>query len=224
MKVAGYLRSNLPSVLPPAEKTLYIFLDESGDLGWNPGSSKHLVIGTVCTRQRRRVRKLMRRFKEQFNVPLNQELKASDAGPKARRWLMARLAADMLLYCRAIVVYKPNVKSALQERSNLLYNFAAGLLLVPHIENLARVHLSVDPREQKVKAPYAFDRYLEMKLYAEGDSSVELLIQRPESNISNGIQAADYLCNTVFRHFEGGEETCFGMIQPRLELHRLFFP
>jgi len=211
-------------VLPPAEKTLYIFLDESGDLGWNPGSSRHLVIGTVCTRQPRRVRKLIRRFKEQFNIPLNRELKASDAGPKARRWLMARLAADMLLCCRAIVVYKPNVKSALQERNNLLYNYAAGLLLVPHIENLARVNLSVDPREQKVKAPYAFDRYLEMKLYAEGESTVKLLIQRPESDTSNGIQAADYLCNTVFRHFERGEETCFRMIQPRLELHRLYFP
>jgi len=105
-----------------------------------------------------------------------------------------------------------------------VYNYASGLLLVSHIEKVARVILSVDPREQKVKAPYTFDEYLRTKLYAECDSGVELEICRPESSASNGIQAADYLCNAVFRHYESGENACYEAIRGKFELHHLYFP
>lgn len=208
----------------PASETLYIYLDESGDLGWKAGASTHVVIGTVCTRQRRRFRRLMKRFKRTFQIPWHEELKACDASPKARRWLLARLAADQSSYCRAIVVFKPNVRPALRGSHNLVYNYAAGLLLVPHVENLARVVLSVDPREQKVKAPYTFDEYLRLKLYAESESNVELAIHRPESNVSDGIQVADYLCHALFQYFESGQTACYELIEPRTELHRLYFP
>lgn len=211
-------------MLTPANETLYIYLDESGDLGWKQGSSKHLVIGTVCTRRRRHFRKVMRRFKGAFGVPLQEELKASKASAKARRWFLERLAADQSSYCRAIVVFKPNVRPTLRGSGNLVYNYASGLLLVPHIEKVARVILSVDPREQKVKAPYTFDEYLRTKLYAECDSGVELEICRPESSASNGIQAADYFCNAVFRHYERGEDACYKAIRGKFELHHLYFP
>jgi len=206
------------------DQTLCIYLDESGDLGWKPGSSQHLVIGTVCTRRRRHLRKLMARFKDAIGIERKKELKASDASIGARRLLLETLAGDRDCYCRAIVVHKPNVKPQLQRRPNLVYNYAAGLLLLPHISNLTRVELAVDPREQKVDAPYDFDTYLQTKLYAEEDSSVELGIVRPESSASPGIQAADFLCNAVFRHFERGENACYGAIQAKLELHRLYFP
>ena len=166
----------------------------------------------------------MKRFKKAFGIPLAEELKASEASPAARRWLLGRLAADPSSYCRAIVVYKPNVQPTLRSSSNLVYNYAAGLLLLPHIGGLDRVILSVDPREQKVKAPYAFDAYLRIKLYAEAASQVDLTIHRPESSVCSGIQAADYLCNAIFRHFERGETCCYGAIQGKLELHTLYFP
>jgi hypothetical protein len=203
--------------------TLDIFLDESGDLGWSTGSSRHLVIATVCTRQRRRLRKMLRRVKVSNGVPLGRELKASRASSKFRRELLNALSADPQCYCRAIVIHKPNVVPKLRT-SNVLYNYAAGLLLAPHIRGLSRVNLCVDPRELKVDAPFTFDEYLRVKLYAEMHSEVELTIDRPESSASPGLQVADFLANAVFRHFESGEQNCFASIRPRLELRRLYFP
>jgi hypothetical protein len=211
-------------MVAPATRPLRVFLDESGDLGWSLGSSQHLVIGTVCTRSRRRLGRLLKRFKEAFGIPLNAELKSFDAGPSARHYLLKMLASDRQCYCRAIVVYKPNVKVHLRREPNLLYNYATGLLLVPHIKGLSSVVLSVDPREQKVSAPRRFDEYLRTELYAEHESDVDLQIHRPESSVSPGIQAADYLCNAIFRHFERGETRCYSAIRGKLELHRLYFP
>jgi hypothetical protein len=211
-------------MVAPSSQPLNIFLDESGDLGWSEKSSKHLVIGTVCTRRPRRFRKLMKRLKNEFEIPLNQELKAVDASARARHALLGMLAADKECYCRAMVVYKPNVMPSLKKHPNLVYNYATGLLLAPYISKLSSVVLSVDPREQKVDAPRTFDDYLRTKLYAECESSVDLRIHRPESSTSPGIQVADFLCNAVFRHFERGETACWGAIRGRLELHRLYFP
>jgi hypothetical protein len=202
--------------------TLDIFLDESGDLGWSPGSSRHLVIATVCTRQRRRLRKMLRRVKAKNGVPASEELKAFRASRKFRTELLTALSGDSQCYCRAIVIHKPNVVPKLRT-SNLLYNYAAGLLLAPHIRRLSRVNLCVDPRELKVDAPFTFDEYLRVKLYAEMHSEVELTIERPESSVSPGLQVADFVANAAFRHFESGEQKCFGCIRPRLELRRLYF-
>ena len=166
----------------------------------------------------------MKRFKKAFGIPLSSELKSTVASPEARHHLLKMLASDGQCYCRAIVVYKRNVKLYLRQEPNLLYNYATGLLLAPHIKCLSSVLLSVDPREQKVDAPRKFDEYLRTELYAEHESDVDLQIHRPESSVSSGIQAADYLCNAIFRHFRRGETVCYGAIQGKLELRRLYFP
>ena len=202
---------------------LHIYLDESGDLGWSEGSSQYLVIATVCTRDRRLLRKLVRGVKRRHRIPLDVELKGFESSSEVRADLLQAIAQRGACYCRAIVVYKPRVVARLQA-TNLLYNYAAGILLADHIKGLDRVRLVADPREVKVNAPYTFDEYLRIKLYGDLGSQVDLQIEQPDSRMSPGIQAADVLANAVFRHFERGETACFGCIRGRLEVRKLYFP
>ena len=184
--------------------TLYI--DESGDTGFAPGSSKHLVIAAVVTTESRRVAKCAMTTRKQFRMARKVELHATRDRPEVRRFALSLLARTPNTRIQVIVCEKANVSHPfLREGGNKLWNFLAGQLLTRFLASMTAATLIVDQRKVRVNAPHTFDDYLKLQVVQQNvaDGHVTRLnISHEDSMHSSGVQMADYVAHALFLDYE----------------------
>lgn len=204
---------------------MILYLDESGDLGFSEGSSSHFVIGFLATDSEVDLKRRVKRIKQRFGLPRHVEAKAADSDADFRRAMLQAVRASAV-EIHVITVYKGQVHKRLRENTNILYNYAAGLLLLPFLkaQALDAVTLVVDQRIIRVPGGrLPFDDYIKTELWGTHGTFTDLRIHPMDSRESYGLQAADFVTNALFRARERGDWSLWNIIREKVATSRKLF-
>lgn len=214
-----------------------IYLDESGDLGWNfdklyrnGGSSRYLTIASLIVdpSQKHLPKRLIKKLYDKFKWTRHIEKKWSKMKQYEREHF-AKQAASMHsknkngIRYMAITVRKENVQVHLRSDPNKLYNYMICLLLLNEMSKHKNIIFIPDPRSIKIKSGNSLHDYLQTKLWFEKQVVTSLNTQSITSSSSLSIQFADMLAGLVQGHFEDDNSNPWGLLKNHISYKTLFF-
>lgn len=214
-----------------------IYLDESGDLGFNfnapyraGGSSRHLTLSAVvciddCSKH---LKRFIADFYRARGIPAGRELKWVDLREEdrldfAKRAVRLTRTHEGVSFV-SITVYKPNVMAHIRADANKLYNYMVGLALLPWMKHFDEVCFVPDARSIKVKSGNSLHDYLQTKLWFDESVTTTLQTNPSDSAKARPLHFTDYLCGAFQSYHEDGLESPRATLAPYTDHHRLFFP
>jgi hypothetical protein len=216
---------------------LTIFVDESGDLGWNfaapyrnGGSSRYLTIGALCTPPNKEhlARRVVRDLYSRFGWNTKKEKKWADMSDSARAEFARtarRLRVDNAdIFFHTITVWKQNVMQHIQSDPNKLYNYMIRLSLLDRMSTHSSVTLIPDPRSIKVESGNSLPDYLQLELWFNKKVQTRLFMMRKESDKCEELQFTDMLSGLVQSFHEDNEQENLQVLGPTIKQSRLYFP
>jgi len=204
---------------------LMIYLDESGDLGWNfnapfrhGGSSRYLTIASLCLPNEKKhlPKRVIRKLYQKFGWPVAEEKKWSDMNG-TERTEFAREARALCVTNQDINLHamnKQNVQQHIRADGNKLYNYMIRLSLLGVMRKHDEVHVVPDPRSIKVESGNSLPDYLQTLLWMHLQCKTVLRMQPIESHKSRNVQFADMLAGAVQTRYEDGNATYHGFLLP----------
>ena len=206
---------------------MYVYLDESGDLGFRQGGTKYFTIAFVAMENPIPFRRCVKEVKVKYHIPRDVELKGNTTREIIKKDLLNRFA-KLNIEVHAITVRKRNVEPKLRRDTNILYNYMVGLSLAKRIlEEPAntRVVVNVDRRIIAVTSGFKFNEYLRYKIWYEKERrDIDLNIHHLDSHQAYTIQGIDIICNSIFRKYNSNNYKLFNIIQGKVKSdRRLFF-
>lgn len=207
----------------------YIFLDESGDLGFSERSSRWFILTIVFTNNHRRVEKCVKRVHKGLKKKYKKvkELHAYHADSVTRKRVLRFLAEvdDLKVLC--IVLNKKKVYTDLKNQKVYLYNYTANILLDRmHNKNILNdgepVYIYIDQRETNKFLKKNFEDYLRNNLMNKSNNHFDILIK--PSHTEKCLQAVDFISWSIFRKYEQGDYEYYEVIKDKIIEENLLFP
>ncbi|MCB9096076.1 MAG: DUF3800 domain-containing protein [Arcobacter sp.] len=186
-------------------RKLYIFLDESGLIHKN-SSDEYFIIGGFITEDYTKLKRLYKnatlKIKKQKNIPLKNELKASNMNKVDKRFILEEIQKDNLFKFIGIMVNKPKLRKPVNE-TNIFYNYLIKILLDYLIDkNIIQkeneLYIAIDKRSIKVSSLNSLEDYLKIHYIYEKNFDIELKTEYLDSHDNYNIQIADLICNTLW--------------------------
>jgi len=215
---------------------LYIYLDESGDLGWkldapyrNGGSSRYLTIAVLVVPKDKRElpKRIIRKMYKRFNWNTKKEKKWSEMSIEERDYFAQR-AKDLRgmhpdIQYFSMTVKKENVQSHIRDDGNKLYNYMISLLLLEEMSHYTSVDFFPDPRSVKVESGNSMHDYLQTQLWFEKNANTNLTTTPAESSSNLNVQFSDMLSGIIQGHFEDGNSSPWHILASSVNVRRLYF-
>lgn len=207
----------------------YIFLDESGDLGFKKTSSKWFIFTIAIVSNPRSLEKVVKKVWRSLRKKHKHlgELHASKEKDVTRRRMLKILSESEDLSVMCVILNKKKVYVDLQNQKNSLYNFTANILLDrlhnrKIVSSSEPIHLYIDRKDTKKRLRENFIRYLtgSMENRRNGKFKVEL----HSSYENKALQAVDFISWAVFRKYEKGDYEFYEIIKNKIIDERLLFP
>lgn len=209
---------------------LYIYLDESGDLGFDfvtkkpsnyftitimtiPGESQNQEMG-------KRIKKTIAR-KLAYNV---YELKGSKTSIDVKTFMWTLLGnIDLKLY--SVTLNKRRVYKELAGAKDRLYNFIANFILqkMKLDAESGGINLIIDKSKNK-KEIYDFNRYILENMKGKVPPTVCLHINHQESDRTPGLQAVDMFSWGFYRKYEKNDNEWFNVFRKKVVVDELYLP
>jgi len=212
----------------------FLYLDESGDLGFdfvNKRPSKYFTIAILAIQGVDKDRQLINAVKKTLARKINNkrarrrlglELKGSSTTLEIKKYFFARVK-DIPFAVFALTLNKRKVYERLTREKERVYNYVARLVLDQiKFENAAvQVELIVDKSKGKWEIK-EFNRYIETQLKARLDPKVPLNIRHENSTVFKGIQAADLFGWGIFRKYEKTDFSWFDLFKNKVRFDELY--
>ena len=183
----------------------YMYIDESGDLGFSKNSSKVLVISALLVEDSKdldRIIKNMRRNKFRRELKAVTEIKANNSSPDLRKHMIYRLNRLPRAANFNITFLKERLTSEyLLNHKDKLYNFVAGKLAVNINLYDCDLEIRIDKSKGKQLLRDDFNQYFEQLLRKDSDIG-RLNIHHSYSHSFSGLQFADLLAWSVYQKEE----------------------
>ena len=202
---------------------MVVYLDESGDLGFSgkKGSSKYIIITLLFVEASRLIRYIMRKIREDFNIPRHIEIKGSNLFPNKLKKILKRLS-DREFPMYSIIVKKANVYRRSSVEPDRFYNFIVKEILRQAVTELNitsadRLILVADDKTRKKFWGLDFIPYLEREF-----SDIELKVHTEDSKAA-GIGAVDVVSYAIQRLYERNDSSYFKIIQDRVTIRSYLF-
>ena len=210
----------------------YIFLDESGDLGFNfkkKKTSKVFTITCLFVENKRSIEKIIRKthselkkkYKRRFGI-----LHAVKEKPITRQRLLKRLSEKD---CAIMTIYlnKKRVYTKLQNEKQVLYNYVVNILLdriyTKKLLPLSKTILLIASRRETNKfINQDFKNYLNNQIVNRHKVNVRVVIKTPYEEKS--LQAADFTSWAIFRKYEYGDDSYYNLIKNKIIEESPLFP
>lgn len=191
----------------------YLYLDESGDLGFdfvNKKPSDFFTVAILAVRGENN-RKLLRAAKitlrRKFNIRKHkaEELKGSGCPIDIKRYFYQR-AKDIKFALYAITLNKIRVYERLRQDKERVYNFIASLVLskIPFNAADRRIEIIIDKSKTK-KNIFEFNQYILRQIKGRFDPKVPLDIYHYDSKQNFGLQAVDMFCWGIFEKYQNND-------------------
>jgi hypothetical protein len=213
----------------------FLFLDESGEFGFEDGSSTHLLIAILETDNAKHLKNVMRKEKKRLHDlgwPPAIEIKGTHlygchrmAGMPAEivesrhdhaARIITKIAGCGVRPHYSIVrkgALKPHLRNA---PYGIAYNYFAGNVICKlHNGRLnCPVTLVVDRRNKETHAHMPFDGYVTTRVISDCSHEHEFTIRHEDSRDWLGLQAVDFISWGLFRHYEHGDSRYRDLIRP----------
>jgi hypothetical protein len=207
----------------------YIFLDESGDLGFKKSSSRWFIFTIAIVSDARALERVIR----QIWKPLKKrhkklgELHAYHADNMTRKRLLKKLnmVPDLRIVC--VILNKEKVYIDLQNQKNYLYNYTANILLDrlhsrTSIDENESMNIYIDRKDTKRKLRDNFVGYLTHSMKDRRKAPFSIVLHSSHENKS--LQAVDFISWAIFRKYEMGDHEFYEIIKNKISDERLLFP
>lgn len=211
----------------------YIFLDESGDLGFNfkkSKTSKYFVITLLFVTNKQQVERSVKKIFKSFTTRERKfhygSLHAYKESPKTRMKLL-NLMAEKDISIVSLYLNKKKVYTQLHETKHALYNYVTNIVLdrictkklIPKDEPICLV---ASRRETNRFLNDNFKEYLRKQVENNHNLNIEIEISAPHAE--KGLQAVDMICWAIFRNREHGDESYINIIQEKIVEDSPLFP
>lgn len=215
---------------------LYLYLDESGDLGFdfvNKKPSKYFTITILAVRGFKENRLLLEAVKKTLRRKLNPkgkrkrlvaELKATKTTLEIKKYFYQQLKSiDLDVY--AITLNKRRVYETLIQNKSRVYNFIARNVLdqISYEDANLRIELTIDKSKSKPEI-LDFNNYIRRQLEAQIDPKVPLEIYHRNSESSGGLQAVDMFSWGIFEKHERKKIEWFNIFKSKVKYDSLYLP
>lgn len=213
----------------------YLYLDESGDLGFdfvNKQPSKYFTITILALRGSDVNRQLINAVKKTIRRKLNpknkrkrivEELKGTDTTLDIKKYFYNQIH-DLKFVIYSITLNKKRVYQQLSENKSRVYNFVARQVLdqIPFEKNNGeRVYFIVDRCKNK-REIVDFNQYITKQLEGRLDPTTPLEISHKNSKEMPGIQAADLFAYGIFQKYEHRDHKWFDIFQTKIRFDQLY--
>ncbi len=205
----------------------YLYLDESGDLGFdfvNKKPSKNFTVTILALNGVDTNRKLLNAVKETLHRKLypGAELKGSDMDIKIKKYFYKR-AESIRFSLFSMTLNKRRVYDALTKEKARVYNYVARLVLdkIPFEKAVSRVELIVDKSKSKPEIR-DFNQYIINQLKGRLDPKVPLDIYHYVSHENLGLQAVDLFSWGFFRKYEKKDLEWFDVFKKKVVFDDLY--
>ena len=210
----------------------YIFLDESGDLGFDPKkqSSKYFVITFMFVENKNPIEKVIKKISKNLS---KRELKkhvgilhACKEKPKTIVKTLTLLnEKDMAVL--SIYLNKAKVYTKLKDEKHVLYNYVANILLdriftKKLIPLDSPITLVASRRETNKFLNDNFKIYLKEQVRNNHKLDIHVEIKTPAGE--KGLQAVDFVCWAIYRKRELEDESYYNLIKQRVIEESPLFP
>lgn len=211
----------------------YIFLDESGDLGFDffkTKTSHFFVITCLLTHEKKPIEKII---KKAFQALSTRKVRARHGVLHCTREdeLTKRRVFQSLAQkdCQILAIYlnKKKVFAHLKDQPHILYNFVTNILLDRiynrHIMPLDHsIHLIASRRETNRLLNENFKSYLTSQIAKNHQRKIQVSLATPAEE--KCLQIADFACWAIFRKLEKKDEKYYEMIKEKITEESPLFP
>jgi len=211
----------------------YIFMDESGDLGFNfdkKKTSKFFVITFLFVKEKIPIEKIVKKIFHEFS---KQELKFHPSmlhcfkeKPKTRQKVLKLLVSKDV---NIITIYlnKKKVYTTLHNEKHVLYNYVANILLDRvYTKKLIPIDMPIfliaSRRETNKFLNTNFKNYIANQLQKNHNPKIVIEIKPPHEE--KGLQVVDFVCWSIFRKHEHGDESYYNLIKQKIVEENPLFP
>lgn len=209
----------------------YIFLDESGDLGFNPKkqNSKYFLVTFLAISEKTPIEKVVKKV----HKSLRKKIKKLSGGvlhchkekPATRRKLLA-LVGELPIYIMVICLNKAKVYTELRDEKHALYNYVINILLdrimsKKLITPTTGITLIAAKRETNKLLNENFAFYLKTQVKQNHSLPIEILIRTPGEE--KGLQAADFVSWAIFKKYETGDQEYYKIIKNKVVEENLLY-
>ena len=203
----------------------YIFLDESGDLGFDcekKGTSRYFLITFLFCENKRAlemsVRKIFRSFTAKEIARHAGSLHAHSESPKIRRKLLERLIGKDISIL-AMYVDKKRLQGNKAMKKHAIYNEAAASLLRTMLRKKAvygngPIRLVASRRETNRFLNENFSKHLTKRALADHAIDLQVEIKPPQEE--KGLQVVDLISWSIFRKYEYGDDTYYDIVKQKI--------
>ena len=194
---------------------LYVYIDESGDLG--KYGSKYFTIAAVMVENPLILKRIIKRVKEKKlkkKIKDLPELKANKSDRITREYILnyvSKTACSII----SIVVEKNNVIDPLFNVKNKLYNYLCGILMDKINTDVYKLIITIDKKHTNTLIREDFDRYIKKKLLLK-NKKLKLEIYQKNSHLSNELQIVDFVSWAINRKFNSKDDYYFRFIENKV--------
>lgn len=212
----------------------YLFLDESGDLGFdfvNKRPSNYFTISLLAMSEaasyygiRRAIKKTLRRKvnKSGHAKEMKTELKAIETTLEVKKHFYHQVA-EFRFGIYSLTLNKRRVFDRLTQEKERIYNYVARLVLdqIPFEMAQENVLLIIDRSKGKAEIE-EFNQYVFSQLRGRLDPLVTLDISHLSSDEEPGLQAADLFVWGIFRGYEKNDWEWFEVFKKKVRYNKIF--
>jgi len=215
---------------------MFIYLDESGDLGFKfdkKGTSKYFIITLLILRHSTDVKIIAKgvsrtiknkiRKNKKYKEPTC-ELKGSKTSLAVKKYFYKQIQkVSFEIY--AVILNKERVYEPLRMRKPKLYNFIAKFILEKC--KLSDAPCGIEIVVDKSKGPEQqkdFNQYLTYELQVQIPSNIPLRIYHNPSYENKGLQAADMFCWGIARKWEQKDLAWYNCFKEKIKMEELYLP
>jgi len=210
----------------------YIFLDESGDLGFDftkKRTSKFFIITCLFAENKRPIEKAVAKTHSELKKKHKKRggvLHCFQEKPLTRQRLLRRLNTKD---CAIMTIYlnKKRVYTKLQNEKVILYNYVANILLdriytkkIIPIDK--KIVLIASRKETNKFLNQNFKNYLARSAKNSHKLDLEVIVKPPFTEKS--LQAVDFVSWSIFRNQEYGDGSYYDLIKQKIVEENPLFP
>lgn len=202
---------------------VYLYLDESGDLGFDfftKRPSNYFTVAITVVKglddNRALIKAVKKTVRRKLLKDLSSELKGSHTAIGVKNYFYSHVSSiPFTVY--AITLNKKRVYNELTQRKDRLYNFMARQVLdkIPIEEASTRIQLIIDKSKDREEIR-DFNEYIVRQLKGRIDPRVPLDIYHHTSHENFGLQAADLFSWGIFRRYERNDREWYDVFQERI--------
>lgn len=201
----------------------YIFMDESGDLGFNfnkEKTSQNFIIATLITKNKRPTEKIISKIFNSLSLRVRKShsgvLHCNKEKPHTRIKLLTLLNKNADNSVVTICINKRKIPLKLQKNKLFLYSYITKILLdriftaklLPINEP---INFIASRRETNHVSNSYFTNYITNKILDKHRLKINVSLKRPCDEKS--LQAVDFISWSSFRNYEFGEDNYYNLVK-----------